>query len=238
MLDQRGTGVPRHVFRGAGDVVATKARDRHGGETLDSDLGGERSVIGDDRIVGRLVVIDQIHLVHRQYDPANPELVAQEAVAPGLHEHALARIDQNHCQLGGRGAGDHVAGVLFVARAIGDDELAPVGGEEAIGDIDGDALLALGGEPVDQQRVIELLPLRADPLAVALEAGELVLEDHLAVVEQPPDQRRFAIVHTAAGDEAQHGLVLVAGQIGVDILARERIGAVGLLGNRLVGHQK
>ena len=58
--------------------------------------------------------------------------------------------------------------------AIGDDELAPLGGEEAIGDIDGDALLALGGEAIDQQRKIDLGALRADPAAVAFQGVELV----------------------------------------------------------------
>jgi len=38
----------------------------------------------------------------------------------------------------------------------GDDELAPFGGEEAVGHVDGDALLALGRQPVDEQREIEL----------------------------------------------------------------------------------
>ena len=32
---------------------------------------------------------------------------------------------------------------------VGDDELALVGGEEAVGDVDRDALLALGGQAVD-----------------------------------------------------------------------------------------
>jgi hypothetical protein len=35
-----------------------------------------------------------------------------------------------------------------VARRVSDDEFAAIGGEEAIGDVDGDALLALGGEAV------------------------------------------------------------------------------------------
>ena len=77
---------------------------------------------------------------------------------------------------------------------VGDDELALLGREEAVGDVDGDALLALGGEAVDQQREVDLLPLRADPLAVGFERGELVLEDHLRIVEQPADQRRLAVV--------------------------------------------
>ena len=57
--------------------------------------------------------------------------------------------------VGGRGAGDHVARVLLVARRVGDDELALVGGEEAVGDVDGDALLALGRQAVDQQREVD-----------------------------------------------------------------------------------
>jgi hypothetical protein len=78
--------------------------------------------------------------------------------------------------------------------AIGDDELALFGSEEAIGDVDGDALLALGGKAVDQQGEVDLLPLRADLLRVGLQRGKLILEDHLAVIEQPADQRRFAVI--------------------------------------------
>jgi hypothetical protein len=48
-----------------------------------------------------------------------------------------------------------------VARRVGDDELAPVGAEEAVGDVDRDALLALGGQAVDQQREVDLAALRA-----------------------------------------------------------------------------
>ena len=65
-------------------------------------------------------------------------------MAARLGQHALARVDQDDGEVGGRGAGDHVARVLLVARRVGDDELALVGGEEAVGDVDRDALLALG----------------------------------------------------------------------------------------------
>ena len=82
--------------------------------------------------------------------------------------------------------------------------------EIAVGDVDRDALLALGGEPVDQQREIDRLALRPVPLAVGFQRGELVVEDLLAVVQQPPDQRRLAVVDAAAGDEAQQLLALPA----------------------------
>ena len=154
-------------------------------------------------------------------------------MALGLDQHALARIYQDRGAIGGRGTGHHVAGILLVSRAVGDDELALLGREKAIGDIDRDALLALGGKPVDQQREVDLLPLRAHLLAVVLERGELVFEDHLRIVEQAADQRRFAIVHAAAGDEAQHRLVLVLLEIGLDIVGDQRVGLVDG-----IGHQK
>jgi hypothetical protein len=64
-----------------------------------------------------------------------------------------------------------------VAGRVGDDELARRGGEVAVGDVDRDALLALGGEAVEQQRVVELAVLGAGALGVGLKRGELVLED-------------------------------------------------------------
>ena len=86
-------------------------------------------------------------------------------MAPRLRQHALARIDQHDGEVGGRGAGRHVARVLLMAGRVGDDELALRRREEAIGDIDGDALLALGLQPVDQQREIDVVAGRAVLLA-------------------------------------------------------------------------
>jgi hypothetical protein len=106
---------------------------------------------------------------------------------------------------------------LLVPRRIGDDELALLAGEETIGDVDRDALLALGRKPVDQQREVDLLALCAVPFAVALERGELVVENLLGLVQQPPDQRRLAVIDAAAGDEAQQLLVLLLGEPAADV---------------------
>jgi len=163
--------------------------------------------------------------------------VREEAVPPRLSEHTLARVDQDHGKVRGRGASDHVARILFVPRGIGDDELALLGREKAVGDIDRDPLLALGGEAVYEQREVDLLPLRADALAVGFERGELVLENHLRVIKQAADQRRFAVVDRAAGDEAQQRFLLMLFEIGVDVLGDQRVCDV----DRRVGgiwHQK
>ena len=152
---------------------------------------------------------------------ADAEQGADEGVAPRLGEHALARVDENDGEIGGGGAGRHVARVLLMARRVGDDELALVGGEGAVGDVDGDALLALGRKPVDQQREVEIAALRAHLLGVGLKRRELVLEEHLGFVEQSSDERRLAVVDRAAGDEAQQVLVFLGLQIGLDVAAGE-----------------
>jgi hypothetical protein len=54
----------------------------------------------------------------------------------------------------------------------------------------------------------------------------VVLEDQLRFIEQPPDQRRLAVVDAAAGDEAQKILVLLLGEIIGDARSlRDRAGA-------------
>ena len=99
-----------------------------------------------------------------------------------LDEHTFACIDQDDGKVCGRRAGKHVTRILLMPGAIGDDELPLLSGEKAIGYVDGDTLLALGSQSVDQKRKVDFLPLRTDPFAVALQRFELVFEDHLGIV--------------------------------------------------------
>jgi hypothetical protein len=228
---QRRAVVPGRGRARLGDVLTVQRAHRDGGEIGQADQVGEVAILGDDPIEDRLIPADQIHLVDRHDNLADAQQVDEVAVPAGLGQHAAPRVDQHHGGVGRRGAGDHVAGVLLMAGRIGDDELAVVGGEEAIGDIDGDALLALGGQAVDQQREVDRSALGADLLAVGLQSRKLVFEDHLAVVEQPADQGRLAVVDAAAGDEAQQRLVLVLVQVGVDVRLDE-------IGGFVRAHQK
>jgi hypothetical protein len=90
-----------------------------------------------------------------------------------------------------------------MARRIGDDEAALIGGEEAVGDVDGNALLALRLQSIDQQREVDIVAGGAVLAGVAFQGREMVIEDQLGVVEQPADQRGFAIIDTATGEKAQ-----------------------------------
>ena len=84
---------------------------------------------------------------------------------------------------------------------VGDDEAPLRGREVAVGDVDRDALLALGAQAVGQQRQVE--EVVAHPLAGLLDVRELVGEHLLGVVEQAPDQRALAVVDRARRGEAQ-----------------------------------
>src|SRR6185295_18433532 len=47
---------------------------------------------------------------------------------------------------------------------------------------------------------------------------EVVLEDQLGIEQQTPDQGRLAVVHAAAGEKAQQGLVLLLRQVLAQVL--------------------
>ncbi len=119
----------------------------------------------------------------------------------GLLDDAVTGVDQDDRQVGGGSAGDHVARVLDVARAVGDHEIAVRGGEVAVGDIDRDALLALGPQTIREQRQVDVIV--ATSLADRGDVLELILEDRLGIVQQATDQGRLAVVDAADGGEAQ-----------------------------------
>ena len=76
-------------------------------------------------------------------------------------------------------------------------------GEVAVGDVDRDALLALGAQAVGEQREVGRgqAAVAADPL----DGVELVGEHRLGVVEQAPDEGGLAVVDRTGGREAQQG---------------------------------
>ena len=103
-----------------------------------------------------------------------------------LRQQTLGSIYENDgCVSGGR-AGGHVARVLFVAGRIGNDELAPGGGEITIGNINGNALLALRAQSISQQGKINRAGRTVDPAGA--HRGKLVFIDRLAVIQQAANQ--------------------------------------------------
>ena len=70
------------------------------------------------------------------------------------------------------------------------------GGEEAIGDVDRDALFAFGAQTIGQRREV------GDALFVG-DGLQVVQRQAVGVVQQPPDQRALAVVHRTRGGDAQ-----------------------------------
>ena len=83
--------------------------------------------------------------------------------------------------------------------------------EIAPGDVDGDALLALGLEPVEQQAEIDLLAVDGAIVRGERDRRALVLGDAGGIPQQPADQRRLAVVDRAAGEQPDHAAVLRSG---------------------------
>ncbi|MNT18084.1 hypothetical protein D3C72_1532660 [compost metagenome] len=100
---------------------------------------------------------------------ANAQQRSDKTVSAGLIQHPFTRVNQQNCQIAGGSAGRHIAGVLLMPRGIGDNKFALFSREIAIGHVNGDALLALGLQAVDQQCQIELFALGTDTLAVTVQ---------------------------------------------------------------------
>ncbi len=146
------------------DIVAEQRRNGNARDLFDAELLGEGHVL---RGVGREdcpVVAHEVHLVDGQYQFPDAEHRADVGVPTRLRQQVPAAMDvaQNDRQVGRRRTGRHVARVLLVAGRVGDDELALVGREEAIGYVDRDALLPLGRQAIDEKGEIERAALRSD----------------------------------------------------------------------------
>ena len=141
----------------ARDVVAGARRDRDGGDVVEGELRRQR--LRKSASIARKVASSKSTrsiLLTASTTLRMPSSDTMTACRRVCVSSALGGVDQQDGEVGGRGAGRHVARVLDVARRVGDDEAALRRGEEAVGDVDGDALLALRLEPVDEQREVDV----------------------------------------------------------------------------------
>ena len=86
-------------------------------EVAHVELGRELAELGLDALEDGLVVVDEVHLVDAQHEVRNAEQRREERVPARLLDDALARVDEDQREVGGRRARHHVARVLHVARA-------------------------------------------------------------------------------------------------------------------------
>ena len=91
-----------------------------------------------------------------------------------------------------------------MAGRVDDDVVAQVGPEEHPRGIDGDALVLLGLEGVEQERVLELLALTPTR---GLDLLELAVPEDPGVGEQSSDEGGLAVIDMA-DDHDVHGLAV------------------------------
>ena len=155
-----------------------------------------------------LVVVDQVHLVHAHHHLADAEHRQDVAVAAAVLAHAFLGVDDQHGGLGARRARDHVLQELDVAGRVDDDVVARSRLEEAARGVDGDALVLLVRQRVEQEGVLERLA-RALALAAAppraCPAGS-----ESGVGQQAADHRALAVIDVA-DDHDVHLLAVATG---------------------------
>ena len=158
-----------------------------------------RRYLGADLLKSRRAEVDPVHLVDDDGDLLDAEQMQQIAVAPGLVAHAFQRVDDQQRGVRLRGAGDHVAQEFGVAGRIDQHHVAGAGAKADLRGVDGDALVALGLQRIEQERPFER---HAAPGADRLEHFELALGQAAGLVQQAPDQRRLAVIDMADDDDA------------------------------------
>ncbi|MNC33035.1 hypothetical protein D3C75_814160 [compost metagenome] len=144
----------------------------------------------------------------------DPQQRGDKTVATRLIQHAFTRIDQQDRQLTGRRTGRHITGVLLMPRRVGNNKLTFFRREITVCHVDSNALLALGLQTIHQQGQIQFFTLRTVTFAVGMQGRKLIFINLASVMQQAANQRTFAVIDAAAGQETQQAFMLLRVQIG------------------------
>ncbi len=204
--------IPRHASAQSGNVVAIARDNGDERNVRHAQFFRKLKILGGDFRKYFFREVDEVHFVHGKHDVLDAELKHNVAMPSRLRQDSLARIDQQDRKLGCGRAARHVARVLLVARRVGHNERPSRGREVAIGDIDGDALLALGLEPVHEKRQVDAARC-AKTLTILLNSPELIVRDKIAIVKETADEGAFAVIDAAARQKAQNAFLLLRGQV-------------------------
>ena len=186
----------------------------NGNRLAEAEAQHELAEIGLDAAEAFLRPVDEVHLVDGEDHAPDAHKVEDRRVAPRLPLHAMARVDEHDRDVGMRGAARHVARVLLVAGTVDDDEAPRRRVEVAPGDVDRDALLALGDETVDQQAEIGVRAA-AGGAAGALQRLALIVIEIGGIPQQAADQSRLAVVDRPAREQMQDAVELAGRLAGV-----------------------
>ena len=126
----------------------------------------------------------------------------------GLLLQTLARVEQHDRGIRAGRAGDHVLKKFLVPRRVDDDVVPRRGAKLNLRRVDRDVLLLLLQQRVEQEGVFEVHALRRASL---LDLLDLAVRQRVRVEQQPPDQRRLAMIDMADNDDLELLGVFVGG---------------------------
>ena len=140
-------------------VVAVEGRHRHGRRPAPGSGGPRRNSASSlaTRAELGVVPVDEVHLVDGQHDRRHAEQGGDGRAWRRVCSTTPWRASTSTTATSAADAPvTMLRGVLGVAGRVGDDERAAGRGEVAVGDVDRDALLALGPQAVGEQGEVEL----------------------------------------------------------------------------------
>src|SRR6185312_12589265 len=198
-FDHGRSAIPADPRRQFGDAVAVARGNRNDCGRRYAKAGQVRGNLVADFPESVSAEIDAVHLVDDNRDLPDPEQVQQIAVTSGLVAHAFQRVDDQHRAVRLRGAGDHVAQKFGVTGRVDQHDVARAGAEADLRGVDGDALVALGLQRIEQERPFER---HAAPRADRLQHLQLAFGQAAGLVQQASDQGGFTVVDMADDDDA------------------------------------
>jgi len=113
----------------------------------------------------------------------------------------VCSVDEDNDEVGVRGAGDHVAGILDMTRGVGNDEFTPRRRKIFVGDVDGNALFPFGAQAIREEGQVD--PAVLFVAALPFECFQLVGQNAFAIVKEAADQGAFPVVDAACCDESE-----------------------------------
>jgi len=155
MSDKGRSLIPRHGLRRCRDVIAVTGRHWNGAGLQEAEACNRTKKIALDLAEPRLAPAGEARsiLLTASTTVGDAHQLQNRRVPPGLLLQPMARVDQHHGGIGVTRAARHVSRVLIVPGAVDENEPALAGVQIALSDIDRDALLALGGEPIEKQAI-------------------------------------------------------------------------------------
>ncbi len=197
--------VPGHLGARSSDVVAHEGADGDRDDLRHVEARGRRAHDADDLLERGVLVSDEVHLVDGHDHRLHAHERADGEVAMRLRADSARGIDHEDGHIAVGCGHRHVARVLLVPGRVRHEDTAAVGQVHVpVGDVDGDALLALGLEPVGEEGEVDLphgdgRPAAPRPLGVL----QRVDRHRVGLRQQPPDERGLAVVDRAAGHQVQ-----------------------------------